>query len=156
MMQALFVRCRRLGVFVILGWAMGAGAPAVRADEQAPGKFMERLFQRLDSNGDGVVTADEIQAFEHRLFARLDANHDGVLTAEEFAARRTGKQDAADVPQKSAAARGRRFAAMDTDGDGRVTADEFAAAFNKRLSALDANGDGRITLDELKSARSPI
>ena len=109
----------------------------------------------LDTDQDNVISAAEIDNAPGAL-RTLDKNHDGVLTAEEFAARRAGKQDAADAQQKPAALRGKRFAAMDTNGDGRVTADEFAAAFNKRLFALDADGDGRITLEELKSARSPI
>jgi len=151
------VACRHLYLFAIIGLALATALPSAGlAGDAGSGRFSERLFQRIDANGDGVITADEAQAFEQRLFNRLDANHDGVLTQEEFSARRMGRQAAADAPQKTETFRSKRFAAMDANGDGRITADEFAAAFNKRLQALDANGDGRITLDEMKAAGSPI
>ena len=125
-----------LVALLIAGVVAGSMAStAVSAGEATTGRPLERLFQRMDANGDGVVTPDEAQAFEQRLFARLDANHDGVLTLDEFTARRAGRQATSAEPQRAATLRGRRFAAMDTNGDGRVTADEFAAAFNKRLSA---------------------
>jgi len=155
-MSGILVRWN-LVVLLIAGAAAGSMAAATaRAGEATTGRPLERLFQRMDANGDGVVTPDEAQAFEQRLFARLDANHDGVLTLDEFTARRAGRQTANAEPQRGATFRSRRFAAMDTNGDGRVTADEFAAAFNKRLSAMDANGDGRITLDEVRGNGSPI
>ena len=46
------------------------------------------LFQRLDKNGDGKLTADEVPAEQARFFERLvrrgDKNADGALTREEF------------------------------------------------------------------------
>jgi Ca2+-binding EF-hand superfamily protein len=115
-----------LEALLIAGVVAGATASAAaRAGEATTGRPLERLFQRMDANGDGVVTADEAQAFEQRLFARLDANHDGVLTLDEFTARRAGRQAATDRPQNPERSRSRRIAAADTNGDGRVTADEL-------------------------------
>ena len=42
-----------------------------------------RMFQRLDTNHDGYLTSDEIDAFTARRFDRADADHDGRLTPEE-------------------------------------------------------------------------
>ncbi|MGU3361520.1 EF-hand domain-containing protein [Methylobacterium sp. M6A4_1b] len=42
-----------------------------------------KRFRRLDANGDGFVTAEEIDAVTAKRFARLDDNHDGrVMRAE--------------------------------------------------------------------------
>lgn len=42
-----------------------------------------RQFARIDSNGDGFVTAVEIEAFATARFRKLDANADGTLAADE-------------------------------------------------------------------------
>ncbi|MBU6303224.1 MAG: carboxylesterase family protein [Verrucomicrobia bacterium] len=56
---------------------------AAQAFAQAPAN---PAFQRLDRNGDGKLTKDEIP----RLFDQLDKNKDGVVTPEEAAAYRPG------------------------------------------------------------------
>ena len=52
----------------------------------------ERMMARLDTNGDGAVSRDEIEARRDpaRMFDRLDANDDGVVSEEEFADARFG------------------------------------------------------------------
>ena len=42
-----------------------------------------KRFRRLDANGDGFVTAEEIDAVTAKRFAHLDDNHDGRVTRAE-------------------------------------------------------------------------
>jgi Ca2+-binding EF-hand superfamily protein len=44
----------------------------------------DRMFERLDSDGDGKLTMAEFSASELRTFDRMDRNHDGVIDAEEL------------------------------------------------------------------------
>jgi Ca2+-binding EF-hand superfamily protein len=44
----------------------------------------DRMFDRLDKDGDGKLTMAEFAAPELKLFDRLDRNHDGVLDADEL------------------------------------------------------------------------
>jgi Ca2+-binding EF-hand superfamily protein len=44
----------------------------------------DRMFQRLDKDGDGKLTMAEFSAPELKLFDRLDKDHDGVITADEM------------------------------------------------------------------------
>jgi hypothetical protein len=41
-------------------------------------------FQKMDANGDGVVTADEHAAMAAKRFSKMDANGDGKITDDEM------------------------------------------------------------------------
>ena len=49
------------------------------------------LFDLLDANGDGKITAEELAAPSARWFKRYDANSDAALTADELPAGRWGQ-----------------------------------------------------------------
>ncbi len=79
-----------------------------------------RAFSLVDSNGDGMVSADEFTmealssarrtAMKEQAFARLDTNGDGVLSRSE-------------MPNPTD-----RMRAADTDGDGKLSREERRAA----------------------------
>jgi Ca2+-binding EF-hand superfamily protein len=48
-----------------------------------------RAFQRLDTNHDGKLTAQEFSASQQKTFARIDRNNDGVITRDEMTSRRS-------------------------------------------------------------------
>jgi len=50
----------------------------------------DRMFKRLDKDGDGKLTMAEFAAPPLKLFARLDKNGDGVITADEMKPRFRG------------------------------------------------------------------
>jgi hypothetical protein len=43
-------------------------------------------FRKADRNGDGLLTADEMQADAERFFAKLDTDHDGEIGPDEISA----------------------------------------------------------------------
>ena len=43
-----------------------------------------KLFAHIDTNHDGFIDHDELEASLTKRFARLDKNHDGVLTRDEL------------------------------------------------------------------------
>lgn len=47
-------------------------------------------FQFLDADGDGAITADEIQSPVNRIVSHLDRNDDGELTSDEMRKRHRG------------------------------------------------------------------
>ncbi len=48
-------------------------------------------FQKLDADGDAVITPEEFQGPINRIMSRLDRDEDGTLSAEEMQMRRHGR-----------------------------------------------------------------
>jgi uncharacterized protein YxeA len=46
----------------------------------------ENLFNRIDANGDGVITWKEYNQYTHSWFKQADVNNEGELTLPEFKA----------------------------------------------------------------------
>jgi Ca2+-binding EF-hand superfamily protein len=150
-------RRRRRMLLIVLALGLAAtAAVAARAAEAGSGRLLERLLQKMDTDGDGALSSAEGEAAAEKLFERADADRDGILTKTEFMAQKGSRQLAADQQQKLDAFRAKRFAAMDKNGDGQVSAEEYFAAAQQRFAAADANGDGRVTKDELRSLRDAL
>lgn len=107
------------------------------------------LVRRLDAAGNGYVTQDEFVAAARKRFARLDRNGDGKLTPDELGSGRGGHAGSGTRAQRAQ----HRFDKLDANHDGVVSAEEFGAAAIARFKALDAAGDGRVTAAEI--ANSP-
>ena len=61
--------------------AMGADAMMPMMGGRA--RMMKVMFAIADTNGDGGLSFDEVSAIHKRIFDRVDANKDGKVTAEE-------------------------------------------------------------------------
>ena len=119
-------------------FAVSLAAPALAApDGPARG---ERMFERLDANKDGVLTADELGARVERLM-EADANKDGKLTKAEI-------RDFHEA--RMAEHEKRRF--PDENGDGVVSRSEWSKSRDAAFDELDANKDGKLTREELEAA----
>jgi len=117
---------------------------------------------RMDTDGDGKISFAEFETSRLAQFKAIDTDGDSVLTAQEIdvwskarIADMTARMGDAD---KAAQMMQRRVDALkkaDTNGDGKITLDEFKADYAAAFKALDANGDGFLTADELKAAMRP-
>jgi len=110
------------------------------------------MFQRLDQNGDGVLTADEVpeerQRFFDRMMQRADQNQDGKLTKEEFTAGLNMDGGGQRLMRGGRFNAERMFERLDSNGDGKITPDEIPQQA-QRMMQLDRNGDGVLTREEL-------
>lgn len=130
---------------IIRGVAIALAATVLGGDAgqaQEPGRFADRIFDRIDADRDGVLTRAEVQAARNRMFDRLDADRDGALTAAEAeAARNQARARAAWRSARLAGMQGERLAALDRNRDGRVSRDEFVAGTGW-FDRMDAGGRG--------------
>ena len=112
------------------------------ADREHPGKRMKQMFERLDSDGNGSISADEFNMPSDRPSPemRMDTNGDGVLTRDEVIA----------VSEQRSAEALERFDSVDTDGNGAIDNDERRLSLFNRM---DADGDGALTKREVMKSR---
>jgi Ca2+-binding EF-hand superfamily protein len=149
-------------LFVSAGLVNGGRAEDPAETETKP----DALFEKLDTNKDGVLTASEIPQEHQKFFDRLlrigDTNKDGKLSREEFdAAMGKGEQPGIDISKTpgidagSGAPRAKVdpqqiFRTLDKNKDGKLTREE--AKGRPRIEALfDQLGKDELTLNDLKS-----
>ncbi len=163
---------------------MSLAAATFAADEKKPddpsaaadaAKRHGELFDKLDANHDGFISADEVPASHKRLFDRLthrsDKTGDGKLSRDEFIAgmaedrtkdrpfaaldRRPEDKPSAGGPGPEPPGEGRGagarmmgglFHALDTNHDGKLDEKEIEAASDS-LKKISKNGE--ITRDDL-------
>jgi Ca2+-binding EF-hand superfamily protein len=127
-------------VFVLPFAALLLAAPAF-AGGGHPGK--------MDTNGDGMVSATEHAAGSSAKFQAMDANKDGNVTATEMDAfhKQSGK-----APMAS----GDWVKKQDTNGDGMISSSEHDANAKSRFAKLDTNADGNLNEAELSAARTAM
>jgi len=106
------------------------------------------MMERFDTDGDGQITVEEIEAIRISRFNEADTNGDGVIDAAEFEA--AAVQRAVDHAAERAA---ERFARMDQDEDGQLSPDDMGGREGRMFEHADENGDGILTEDELLNAR---
>ena len=142
--------------------------PAAADGDETDGRRAERMFKRLDANGDGKVTLDEVpeerrEGFK-RLIARGDKDGDGGLNEKELAAALSNPQappEKSTKPAEPARPQGRLdpkqlFSRLDQNSDGKVTLDEVPEEAQERIERLiefgDKDGDGVLSEQEFVAA----
>ena len=128
-------------------WFSAALCAASLAAQAGPGG--DRLFEYFDTDHDGVITQAEINSQREQRFARLDANGDGALSADELERARNRRRQIAERMRTLAKS---RIMQADTDHDGQMSRVEFMNAPSPLLERADADGDGRITRAEFDTA----
>jgi Ca2+-binding EF-hand superfamily protein len=154
-----------LGLTVPAAVAAQPKPAAASAQAQTRAGLMNSLqsnFKTIDTNGDGTLSAAELQAAESKVqqqriaqlrgrveaeFAKLDTNKDNQLSKAEFMA-------AAPSAPSQAANGAALLSQLDKSKDGKVTVDEYRAPVLARFDAVDTNKDGTISQSERAAAQA--
>ena len=137
--------CSRLFAVLVAG---AAAMTMIAVPASAQGVDPEDMMTRADANRDGDISRDELIALRTDSFERLDRNGDGVISADDapgrpFVARFNAAfervQSNFDVDRDGQVTRGEMldapapvFEQGDVDGDDVVTAEEIATLRERR------------------------
>lgn len=137
----------------------GPGADGDRGPgRRGHGQFMEKA----DTDGDGGVSLEELQAVRPEataeMFAERDTNGDGVLNRDDRPEMsREGRRGKRGPGAEGRRGGGERMSALDTNEDGGVSFEEMQAArpdlTQEDFDARDKNGDGVINREDGPPAR---
>jgi len=132
----------------------GAGLAQARQGYGPQGPILN--FEELDTNGDGQITQDEMQARAKTRFDDADTNGDGKLSVEEMTA--TAEKRMQDRMQRGADKIAKRTERMiekrDANGDGLLTMAELEdgnSRGDRLFERLDKDGDGVISAEEFEA-----
>ena len=129
-----------------------APAPAEKAVPADQGGRAPSGLMRYDTNKDGVVDRAEWKAGQEARFKRLDTNGDGTLTQDELFARTPAVGNSVLPTDRQARRQSTYFQLLDTDKDGVVTFTEFMAQADRNFARCDTNKDGRTNTAECRQA----
>jgi Ca2+-binding EF-hand superfamily protein len=155
-------RRRRCGAAAFTGLLAAFACGAVGAANPWNGPQPDRIFERLDTNSDGVVDRGELEGARHAAFTRADTDRDGYITEAEAQAllQELRAQGAAGqrplfrgrLAARRPAEQANVLARFDTDLDGRVSEAELLDLAHPFGALFDGNGDGSITKSEVDQA----
>jgi len=103
-------------------FAQQVGAPSIKAD-----------FQKIDTNKDGFITSDELQAHQTKQFNKLDKNKNGIIEKSEL------KDDESKMFEKA-----------DKNNDNQISQKEAFENFNDYFNSMDADKDRRVSESEFE------
>ncbi|MFN4157438.1 MAG: EF-hand domain-containing protein [Gemmobacter sp.] len=144
---------RILGLSALVAAMATVGFAQMPSDgPRGHGSLAMPAFEALDTDGDGRITREEMQAQRAARVAALDADGDGKITLEELKAHHM--RQAEDRAERMAR---RMIESMDSDGDGALSAAELAAGpapMMAMFDRIDTDGDGAISKDEAEAMRN--
>ena len=125
-------------------------SPAPATDK--PARASNSGIMRYDTNKDGVVDRAEWTAGQEARFKRLDTNGDGKLTQDELFARTPAVGNSVLPTDRQAQRQSAYFQRLDTDKDGFVSFAEFMVQADRNFARCDVNKDGRTDTNECRQA----
>lgn len=129
--------------------------PAPEAAPAAPATRPTRSnggVMRYDANKDGAVTIEEWKTGQQARFKRLDANGDGKLSQDELFARAPAVGNSVLPTDRQTSRQSSYFLLLDADKDGFVTLTEFMAGADRNFMRCDLDRNGRIDTAECRQA----
>ena len=125
--------------------------PTIALAKAEKGENKGKGMQKLDTNGDQMISLQEAQAADAKRlvgnFAVIDADSDGQITKEEMRQHHQKRKEERMAKRKE----------LDADGNGAISYDEASNAGAEKLvehfDKIDGNGDGEINRQEMKEMR---
>lgn len=108
------------------------------------GMGFEQMSERYDTNKDGKISQEEIDANRTSWLGEFDADKSGALAITEFQNLWLKARNQQMV---------REFQQFDRDGNGQVTLDEYKLPLSRFVAEMDRDNDKAVSDDELSPRR---
>jgi hypothetical protein len=143
----------RLLFHVAAGAVLGVSALLVSQVASAHKADGEQMFQKMDTDGDGKISAAEHAAGAESMFDKMDANKDGKVTAAEMDAAHEHIAGKTAKPHMSSAD---KIRVVDTNGDGVLSREEHVAGAKMMFDRMDTDKDGFLSKAEFDAGHAKM
>ena len=113
----------------------------------------EDKMQMMDTNTDEMISAAEHIAGARQMFLRMDTDGDGRVTAAEMDAAQARMPGGTPAP---AVTSDDKIRAIDADHDGVITASEHESGSRGMFTKMDVDGDGNLTVAEMQAGHQQL
>jgi len=108
------------------------------------------MFERVDADSDGAITAEEVLGAISKRFSEADANADGALTKAEAVAAVEAQTEIERARRHAGRIADRLFEQLDLDDNGQLALSEIENRTKKVFALADRNDDGKVEVAELR------
>lgn len=126
-------------VILVLGALVLAGMSSQVVAQQTKIDADRWLLAKYDTNGDQIISVDEVAVKREKLFSYMDGDEDGQVSFGEY--------QQLDVRKRQLLLQA-RFDKLDLDRNGILSAAEYSSYLGS-FESFDINGDGYVSPDEL-------
>lgn len=124
-----------------MGYGMGYDMMGDHGRGHGKMGMAQDFAERYDTNKDGKVSQEEINANHALWLAEADTNKDGKLSLEEFKPLWLRAQN-----QRVE----RAFEKLDSDSDANISAAEYGQPLEKMMAHMDKDEDGALSMQEMQ------
>ena len=111
---------------------------------EGAGDRHQMMFKRIDADGNGSITQQEMETWRSNAVFRLDADSDGKVTKEEVEQHMAQRQaEGGQAPDSS-----RFFSTYDANGDGAIDQEELKSGGSQRFQTADTDANGELSMEE--------
>lgn len=116
--------------------------------------FAAGPFEKIDSDGDGKLSPAEHATGAQTMFEAMDANKDGKVTADEMTA--AHEKVAVKKATKTELTAAQKIKVIDLDNDGALSSAEHANGSATMFSKMDSDKDGFISKAEMAAGHAAM
>jgi Ca2+-binding EF-hand superfamily protein len=116
-------------------------------------RVAKMVFDRIDTDHDGAISADEMTAAITKRFSDADANGDGLVTKAEAVAAIEAQTEFERARKHAGRIADGLFYRVDLDDNGQVALAEIENRAKKAFALVDWNDDGKVDVAEIARMR---
>ncbi|MGI9401211.1 MAG: EF-hand domain-containing protein [Rhizobiaceae bacterium] len=112
-----------------------------------------KMLKRADTNNDGKITLEELNAVNGERFAKADADGDGIVTKAEIIVAIEEMDEFPRMARFAGTMADRLVYRFDLNDDGKLALEEIQNRTGKHFALLDRNDDGEVVKEEFQRVR---